>query len=403
MKTTSAKNRQSRQSKKFPIDRRTLVDAEAIIGENKLDAKTKRHLKTKLLESISDVGKLVEDGKKISWHINNQAKLKRKILKAKNEKQMNEGIKEFITSVNNAQASYFSTISTMRKWSDKAPSAMFKNIDKIQETNSGELAMKEADKILEADVFGLAKKMGFSKSVINDSLSKAKKKKGTSVSIYKQFPAKQVLFDSTCLPTIFSLAPNGISAEEMALVVGGGFWDDAWDFVVEYVAPVVAVIAIAATIVFAGVAFAAALGAEALFATTSALAIEGGVSVLGAVGTAWGASFLTGVAVASTLAAVGSATVATAGILIANQDTQSAKLVGTGQVQASVSANLMSGGSSRSLTFYGNKHTKELHLPQCGFGQGIHTKNLRYWHSISEAIHSGYNGCHFCLSQYDKG
>ena len=52
--------------------------------------------------------------------------------------------------------------------------------------------------------------------------------------------------------------------------------------------------------------------------------------------------------------------------------------------------------------FIGNRKTKELHTLACTQGKRMYEKNKRIFHSISDALNCGYNGCAYCLPDYDE-
>jgi len=51
----------------------------------------------------------------------------------------------------------------------------------------------------------------------------------------------------------------------------------------------------------------------------------------------------------------------------------------------------------------GNRNSKELHLPECIWVSKMTQKNKIAYDKVSRAINSGFNGCRFCLPEYDKG
>jgi hypothetical protein len=344
---------------------------------------------------------MILDGSKIAKHIRQAPEMKRRIIKAKSQNEMQKRIKEFVVSANESRDAYYRSLATMKRWAANTSAEMLEAVDKIQTSANADKIIKVSNRLVEGDYLGLTQKMGFPKDMVKKALQKTNEK--IRPSIHKNYPARQILYDSMCLPVKCSLASNDLNPDEFALIMGASFWDDAWDFVVDYVAPVVAVVAAVATVAFAGIAVAAFLGADALLATTASLAATGEViDLIGAIGAATGASFLTGVAIAATINAAGGAILTTGAILVANADKSSANLIGTGEVAQNVAMNISSGASS-SITFCGNKKTKELHIPQCGYGQSITPNRRVYWNSISKAVTAGYNGCFYCLKAYDRG
>lgn len=53
--------------------------------------------------------------------------------------------------------------------------------------------------------------------------------------------------------------------------------------------------------------------------------------------------------------------------------------------------------------FIGNKNTMELHQSTCQWVKKMAYWNMRYYDSIEEGINLGYDGCAFCLKDYDHG
>lgn len=53
--------------------------------------------------------------------------------------------------------------------------------------------------------------------------------------------------------------------------------------------------------------------------------------------------------------------------------------------------------------YVGNVDTKELHTPDCQWVSQMSESNKVYFSKIEEAMDQGYNGCYYCLKQYDTG
>lgn len=53
--------------------------------------------------------------------------------------------------------------------------------------------------------------------------------------------------------------------------------------------------------------------------------------------------------------------------------------------------------------FVGNSRTKELHFHDCQWVARMSGENKVHFHSIAEALSEGYNGCYYCLHDYDTG
>jgi astacin len=53
--------------------------------------------------------------------------------------------------------------------------------------------------------------------------------------------------------------------------------------------------------------------------------------------------------------------------------------------------------------YIGNARSHELHLPGCMWGRRIAAHNTRRFWTVEEARHSGYNGCYYCLRDWDTG
>lgn len=55
------------------------------------------------------------------------------------------------------------------------------------------------------------------------------------------------------------------------------------------------------------------------------------------------------------------------------------------------------------LPFVGNRRSKELHTATCRWAKLMALGNVRLFESVGDAQAQGYNGCAFCLPQYDTG
>lgn len=64
---------------------------------------------------------------------------------------------------------------------------------------------------------------------------------------------------------------------------------------------------------------------------------------------------------------------------------------------------LLLGDPTAGVYFIGNENTKEIHVPDCYWVTQMYAGNKVYFHTIEEAITKGYNGCHYCLKEYDTG
>lgn len=53
------------------------------------------------------------------------------------------------------------------------------------------------------------------------------------------------------------------------------------------------------------------------------------------------------------------------------------------------------------MQYIGNSNTREIHLPKCEWILKIQNEHLIAFDSIETAIAHGYNGCHYCLNDYD--
>ena len=51
--------------------------------------------------------------------------------------------------------------------------------------------------------------------------------------------------------------------------------------------------------------------------------------------------------------------------------------------------------------FFGNPRSKELHISSCAFWPKISSKNKIPFETIEDGLARGYNGCAFCLPDYD--
>jgi len=51
--------------------------------------------------------------------------------------------------------------------------------------------------------------------------------------------------------------------------------------------------------------------------------------------------------------------------------------------------------------FVGNKNTKELHFENCGWLNKMNTDNKTEFEYLKDAINDGYNGCYYCMKEYD--
>ncbi|TLU84751.1 MAG: hypothetical protein FDX30_05510 [Chlorobium sp.] len=53
-------------------------------------------------------------------------------------------------------------------------------------------------------------------------------------------------------------------------------------------------------------------------------------------------------------------------------------------------------------SFYvGNEKSKELHMQSCYWAQSMSAKHKRYFFNVNQALEAGYNGCYYCMRQYD--
>jgi hypothetical protein len=55
------------------------------------------------------------------------------------------------------------------------------------------------------------------------------------------------------------------------------------------------------------------------------------------------------------------------------------------------------------LPFVGNRRSKELHKATCYWAKLMRLHNVRLFESVGDAQGHGYNGCAFCLPQYNTG
>ena len=55
------------------------------------------------------------------------------------------------------------------------------------------------------------------------------------------------------------------------------------------------------------------------------------------------------------------------------------------------------------LAYIGNSRSKELHLKDCEWVDQMASHNKVHFSSIEEAVSQGYNGCYYCLNDYDTG
>ena len=53
--------------------------------------------------------------------------------------------------------------------------------------------------------------------------------------------------------------------------------------------------------------------------------------------------------------------------------------------------------------YVGNRRTRELHLGHCPWVRLMSPWNKRYYWTVEDAKHSGYNGCYYCLRFWDTG
>jgi hypothetical protein len=58
---------------------------------------------------------------------------------------------------------------------------------------------------------------------------------------------------------------------------------------------------------------------------------------------------------------------------------------------------------ARAYSYIGNYRTHELHVPSCTWVAQMKSHNKAYFSTINAALQQGYNGCTFCLPQYDTG
>jgi len=60
-------------------------------------------------------------------------------------------------------------------------------------------------------------------------------------------------------------------------------------------------------------------------------------------------------------------------------------------------------GMHLQLPYIGNKRSKELHRATCFWAKQMRLHNVKFYESVGAAQGDGYNGCAFCLRQFDTG
>jgi len=60
-------------------------------------------------------------------------------------------------------------------------------------------------------------------------------------------------------------------------------------------------------------------------------------------------------------------------------------------------------GMHLQLPFIGNKRTKELHQATCRWVRLMNLNNIRFFETVQGALNQGYNGCAYCLREFDTG
>lgn len=71
--------------------------------------------------------------------------------------------------------------------------------------------------------------------------------------------------------------------------------------------------------------------------------------------------------------------------------------------QDNVRMYLLLGDPTLSVYFVGNQNTGELHIADCQWVGKMRWSNKRYFRTVQDAIDMGYNGCYYCLREYNTG
>ncbi|PWR75860.1 hypothetical protein ACKUB1_18340 [Methanospirillum stamsii] len=70
---------------------------------------------------------------------------------------------------------------------------------------------------------------------------------------------------------------------------------------------------------------------------------------------------------------------------------------------AAVTASLITSGVETYAAFIANRDTGEVHRRVCEYGRKIKRINREYYCRLEDALAAGYNGCYYCLREYDTG
>ncbi len=54
------------------------------------------------------------------------------------------------------------------------------------------------------------------------------------------------------------------------------------------------------------------------------------------------------------------------------------------------------------MSYVGNKRTKQIHRPECTRGKQISSRNRTSFNTLEEALYTDYEGCCYCLKQFDR-
>jgi methylphosphotriester-DNA--protein-cysteine methyltransferase len=68
-----------------------------------------------------------------------------------------------------------------------------------------------------------------------------------------------------------------------------------------------------------------------------------------------------------------------------------------------VALRLGTSGIETYSAFIANRDSGEVHLRSCEWGRKIKRDNREYFCRLEDALAAGYNGCYYCLREYDTG
>jgi len=65
--------------------------------------------------------------------------------------------------------------------------------------------------------------------------------------------------------------------------------------------------------------------------------------------------------------------------------------------------NIGTSGANTYAPYIANMNSGEVHVRDCDWAHRIAQRNRVYYCTLEDAIADGYNGCYYCLREYDTG